>query len=56
MLSLPETGWLRRYRVRAYGEITQPQLDALRDGVTVEGMNYGPVEATLTAPRATTPG
>ncbi|WP_245422312.1 pseudouridine synthase [Alsobacter soli] len=47
VLELPETGWLRRYRVRAFGEITQPQLDALRDGVTVEGIHYGPVEATL---------
>lgn len=46
-LELPETGWLRRYRVRAYGAITQPELDALRDGVEVEGVKYGPVEATL---------
>ncbi|WP_406856557.1 pseudouridine synthase [Alsobacter sp. KACC 23698] len=47
VLSLPETGWLRKYRVRAYGEVTQPQLDALRDGVTIEGMHYGPIEASL---------
>jgi 23S rRNA pseudouridine2605 synthase len=46
-LELPATGWLRRYRVRAYGKVTQAQLDALRDGVTVDGVNYGPVEATL---------
>src|ERR1043165_3549393 len=36
-LELPATGWLRRYRVRAYGKVTQPQLDALRAGVTVGG-------------------
>lgn len=46
-LELPETGWLRRYRVRAHGAITQPQLDALRGGVEVEGVKYGPIEATL---------
>jgi 23S rRNA pseudouridine2605 synthase len=46
-LELPETGWLRRYRVRAHGHLSQDQLDTLRDGVTVEGIHYGPVEATL---------
>ena len=46
-LELPATGWLRRYRVRAYGKVTQPQLDALRDGVTVDGVNYGPIDAVL---------
>lgn len=47
VLELPETGWLRRYRVRAHGSVTQPQLDALRKGVTVDGMRYGEIEATL---------
>jgi 23S rRNA pseudouridine2605 synthase len=46
-LELPSTAWLRRYRVRAYGKVTQPQLDALRDGVTVEGVRYGPIDAQL---------
>jgi 23S rRNA pseudouridine2605 synthase len=46
-LELPSTAWLRRYRVRAYGKVTQPQLDALRDGVTVEGIRYGPIDAQL---------
>jgi 23S rRNA pseudouridine2605 synthase len=47
VLELPETGWLRRYRVRANGKVTQPQLDALRKGVTVNGIRYGAIEATL---------
>jgi 23S rRNA pseudouridine2605 synthase len=47
VLELPQTGWLRRYRVRALGRVTQPDLDRLRDGVTVDGMEYGPIEATL---------
>ncbi len=47
VLELPETGWLRRYRVRANGKVTQPQLDALRKGVTLDGIRYGEIEATL---------
>ncbi|MEP9378919.1 pseudouridine synthase [Aquabacter sp. CN5-332] len=46
-LELPETGWLRRYRVRAKGEIDQARLDGLLRGITVEGIEYGPIEATL---------
>ena len=33
--------------MRAHGKVTQPQLDALREGVTVDGIRYGPIEATL---------
>jgi 23S rRNA pseudouridine2605 synthase len=46
-LELPSTGWLRRYRVRAHGSVTQDRLDALREGVTIDGVHYGPVEARL---------
>jgi 23S rRNA pseudouridine2605 synthase len=46
-LELPETGWLRRYRVRAHGQVRQDQLDQLRSGLSVEGVRYGPIEATL---------
>lgn len=46
-LELPSTGWLRRYRVRARGRVAQADLDRLKDGVTIEGVVYGPVEATL---------
>jgi 23S rRNA pseudouridine2605 synthase len=47
VLELPETGWLRRYRVRALGAVTQPDLDKLREGIAVDGIQYGPIEATL---------
>jgi 23S rRNA pseudouridine2605 synthase len=46
-LELPSTGWLRRYRVRALGRVTQETLDGLKKGVTVDGVHYGPIEATL---------
>ncbi len=47
VLELPATGWLRRYRVRAHGRIDQAKLDALRDGVTVDGIDYAGIEARL---------
>ncbi len=46
-LELPTTGWLRRYRVRAHGEIDQDALDKLKDGIAVDGVLYGAIEATL---------
>ena len=46
-LELPDTGWLRRYRVRAHGDVSQAQLDELKNGIEVEGVKYGPIEATL---------
>ena len=46
-LELPDTGWLRRYRVRAHGDVTQAQLDELKEGIEVEGVKYGPIDATL---------
>ncbi|MHB8270707.1 pseudouridine synthase [Bradyrhizobium sp.] len=47
VLELPDTGWLRRYRVRAHGEVTQDQLDALKKGVEVDGVKYGSIDAVL---------
>jgi 23S rRNA pseudouridine2605 synthase len=46
-LELPDTGWLRRYRVRAHGEVTQAQLDQLKNGIEVDGVKYGSIDAVL---------
>ena len=46
-LELPTTSLVRQYRARARGRVTQGELDKLKDGVTVDGVRYGPVEATL---------
>jgi 23S rRNA pseudouridine2605 synthase len=46
-LELPTTGWLRRYRVRAHGSVTQRQLDELRAGVTIAGIHYREIDAAL---------
>ncbi len=47
VLELPTTGWLRRYRVRAHGEIDQEALDKLKEGIAVDGVLYGSIDATL---------
>jgi 23S rRNA pseudouridine2605 synthase len=50
-LELPSGAWQRRYRARAYARpgvaIDQARLDALKDGITVEGVRYGPIDARL---------
>jgi 23S rRNA pseudouridine2605 synthase len=47
VLEMPATGWLRRYRVRALGRVAQDALTRLRDGVSIDGVRYGPIEASL---------
>ncbi|MGI3899858.1 MAG: pseudouridine synthase [Janthinobacterium lividum] len=47
VLELPQTGWLRRYRVRANGAIDQARLDQLKTGITIDGIDYAGIEATL---------
>lgn len=47
VLGLPETGWLRRYRVRVHGDVNQAALDTLREGIMLDGIEYGPIVATL---------
>ena len=46
-LELPSTGWTRRYRVRVNGRPDEAALARLAEGVTVEGIRYGPVQARL---------
>ena len=46
-LELPSTGWLRRYRVRAFGKADEVRLAALKKGIEIDGVNYRSIEATL---------
>jgi 23S rRNA pseudouridine2605 synthase len=46
-LELPANAWKRRYRVRVHGRVKAGDLAKVARGVTVEGMNYGPIEATI---------
>ncbi|MES0071343.1 pseudouridine synthase [Mesorhizobium sp. M0058] len=47
VLELPATGWLRRYRVRVHGKVEESMLAGLREGIAVDGVFYGAIEATL---------
>ena len=46
-LELPAQGWVRRYRARVHGDVTQNDLDRLANGTTIDGVRYGPVTAEL---------
>lgn len=46
-LELPSSGIVRRYRARAFGPVSQTQLEDLAEGVTIQGMRYGPINANL---------
>ncbi len=46
-LELPATGWVRRYRVRVNGRVEAERLPALANGITIDGVRYGPIRATL---------
>ncbi|MFL6799477.1 MAG: pseudouridine synthase [Xanthobacteraceae bacterium] len=47
LLELPATGWLRRYRVRAHGRVREDELARLREGITIDGVRYGAIEAVM---------
>jgi 23S rRNA pseudouridine2605 synthase len=46
-LELPATGWLRRYKVRVHGGVDSDRLAALEKGITIDGVAYGPIIASL---------
>jgi 23S rRNA pseudouridine2605 synthase len=46
-LELPKTGVVRTYRARAFGDVTQAQLEDLAEGITIEGVRYGSIDANL---------
>lgn len=46
-LELPATGVTRSYRARAYGNVTQAQLEQLMMGIEIEGVRYGSINANL---------
>lgn len=46
-LELPSTGWTRRYRVRVHGTIDEKALAGLAKGISILGVDYGPIKAAL---------
>lgn len=55
-LELPATGWLRRYKVRVHGRVSAASLARLADGVTIDGIRYGPITAALESTPSTGEG
>ena len=46
-LELPANGWTRRYRARVHGAVDEAKLAALANGITIEGVHYGAIEASI---------
>ena len=46
-LELPATGVERTYRARAFGAVSQEQLEGLIQGIEIDGMRYGSIDANL---------
>lgn len=46
-LEVPSAGWVRKYRARLFGKVTQADLDKLATGVTIAGVTYGPIVADI---------
>ncbi|WP_417257839.1 pseudouridine synthase [Celeribacter sp.] len=47
LLELPDTGWMRKYRVRVKGNATEATLEPLRKGITIDGENFQPMEVVF---------
>lgn len=46
-LELPATGWLRKYRVRVHGYVVPKDLAPLKNGIIIDGIRYGRIDAAL---------
>ncbi len=46
-LELPSTGIPRTYRARTFGDISQSRLEELMEGIEIEGIRYGPIDANM---------
>ncbi|WP_206238606.1 pseudouridine synthase [Novosphingobium terrae] len=46
-MELPSSGVPRTYRARTFGDITQPQLEELMQGIEIDGFQYGPINANM---------
>lgn len=46
-MELPATGVERTYRARAFGHVTQDQLESLIHGISIDGVHYARIDANL---------
>ena len=52
-LELPKNAWSRRYRVRVHGRIDLKKLESLKEGVCIDGIEYGKVNAVVDSQNGT---
>lgn len=52
-LELPQNAWSRRYRVRVHGNVNIQKLESLKNGVTIDGVSYGSVMASIDSQNGT---
>ena len=52
-LELPSNGWSRRYKVKVHGRVNEERLAALRDGISIDGINYGSIKAEIETVKGT---
>ena len=52
-LELPSNGWARRYKVRVHGSVNEKKLADLKNGVEVEGIQYGSIKAEIVTIKGT---
>ena len=46
-LEMPDTGWVRTYRVRVMGAVYEDRLQRVRRGITIDGIKYGQMTVEL---------
>lgn len=46
-MELPSSGIPRTYRARTFGDISQARLEELIEGITIDGIHYGRIDANL---------
>lgn len=46
-MELPATGVPRTYRARTFGDISQERLEELIEGITIDEVRYGPIDANM---------
>lgn len=52
-LELPSNGWARRYKVRVHGNVDEKKLADLKNGIVVDGIQYGSIKVEVVTTKGT---
>ena len=52
-LELPTNGWARRYKIRVHGQVDEKKLADLKNGIVVDGVQYGSIKAEVVTVKGT---